>query len=408
MDIIKEYLEKGFNLHQMEEIKEGFKNGLTIQQVDLYAKDCFDHLQMREIRIALQDNMDIEKIKIFALPEFNYDAMNHTRVKLMDEQIEKEKEVKVVENKKKIKHSLSLINLFMTLVIASGIGFLLKDELLIYFQKINIQLKAEEVTLNYNDPFIAMDYVQEYTVKDGVELILPEDVKTDVLGKQQLLYKIKNKRNVKTVYLTLNVVDQEAPVIEINKHAHRVEVGSLWDIKDYYIVKDNYYTDKDLEVSIIGEYDLNEVGTYDVEIVALDKSNNKATDNIKIEVYEKPKPIIKEVIKEVKVKENNNTANHNQSNTSNGQNNQQANNPSVPAVEKPQQGGSFINGVHDVSVPVDSDLGDLVFQLTNGISASGNLTVDYSSVNLSVPGSYTVNYYSSDGASATSTVNVIG
>ena len=61
---IQECKESGkFNNYQIEEISYGFKKGLTIDQVKLYADPKFDWEQMEEIRKGFEDGLTMEEIR---------------------------------------------------------------------------------------------------------------------------------------------------------------------------------------------------------------------------------------------------------------------------------------------------------------------------------------------------------
>ena len=64
-----------FNWKQIDEIRGGFDDGLTIEQVKLYAKSDFDYEQMFTIRYGFKNGLTIEQIKFYANPEFNSDQM---------------------------------------------------------------------------------------------------------------------------------------------------------------------------------------------------------------------------------------------------------------------------------------------------------------------------------------------
>lgn len=57
---LKKYKKKGFIDSQLEQIKFGFKNGLTKEQVDIYAKDIYKWEQMAYIRMGLEDGLEVE------------------------------------------------------------------------------------------------------------------------------------------------------------------------------------------------------------------------------------------------------------------------------------------------------------------------------------------------------------
>lgn len=75
---------------------------------------------------------------------------------------------------------------------------------------------------------------------------------------------------------------------------------------------------------------------------------------------------------------------------------------------KPSQPSSaaFINGVHDITVPVGTGLQTIVTKLLDGVYGSGYITVEYRKVNPTIAGVYTVTFSSSDGIVKTCTVTV--
>lgn len=231
----------------------------------------------------------------------------------------------------------------------------------------------------------------------------------------QFIFSYRYDRNRVTV--TVRVVDTTEPTIYTAKDIYEVEVNNdYFDIKNEVKISDNY--DKEFFSEIHHSIDLSKEDEYEVLIKAKDNSGNQSTKKVIVKVIPKEKEII-EVPKHVEAinngsngvkeanKKNESSNNYNPPVNTDNSNHQQAPNNNVPQPQPQQPSGQFINGVHDITIPIDSDLNDMVFQITSGISASGSLTVDYSSVNLSVAGQYVVFYYSSDGASASSIVNVV-
>lgn len=66
---------KDFTKDQMNEIKNGFENGLSEEQVDVYAKPEFNESQMRKIRMGFESGFSMEQVSVYAKPEFNSDQM---------------------------------------------------------------------------------------------------------------------------------------------------------------------------------------------------------------------------------------------------------------------------------------------------------------------------------------------
>lgn len=57
-----------FNKAQIQEIKYGLKNGLTKEQIKIYADSKFSGEQMGQIRCGLENGVDVT---VYAKPEFN-------------------------------------------------------------------------------------------------------------------------------------------------------------------------------------------------------------------------------------------------------------------------------------------------------------------------------------------------
>ena len=239
---------------------------------------------------------------------------------------------------------------------------------------------------------------------DGVLECSP--LKNNQLGNLEISYSYDNQ-----VYkYTVMVVDEEAPVINVLDE-YEVEVGNeYFDLENRVVFSDNY--DKEMSKDIQGDFDINTPGTYDLKAIATDSSGNTTEKEFRVIVIEKdvPDPEVQIVEKPVYVPSgpsqsgsetidtpsSNDGSSQGNSNTPSGSGSQGQSNPLGP----------FISGVKDLSVSVGTSLNDLVYMLGQGVSASSAITIDYSNVNLSVPGSYAVWYYGNDGATASCTVSV--
>ena len=74
---------KEFRYDQMEQIKQGLEDGLSIGQVKIYADEKFDWQQMAEIRKGLEKGLNVS---IYANEKFDFAKMEVLR--------------KILENKK--------------------------------------------------------------------------------------------------------------------------------------------------------------------------------------------------------------------------------------------------------------------------------------------------------------------
>ena len=104
---------------------------------------------------------------------------------------------------------------------------------------------------------------------------------TDVIGEKEIeFYYIFDDR--KYVYkTTINVVDTVQPKI-FGSSSRTVEVGYEGNLCNNYTYGDNY--DGQPECSVVGEYDFNTVGQYDIEIVVTDVSGNSTNYNVTLNV----------------------------------------------------------------------------------------------------------------------------
>ena len=92
---LKKYDE--FTTTQMEEIGEGFLNGLSEKIVQLYAKPEFDACQMQEIRESIEEGLELEDVKTYINPNYSSGMMS-----IMREELEKKSEVyQKIENRYK-------------------------------------------------------------------------------------------------------------------------------------------------------------------------------------------------------------------------------------------------------------------------------------------------------------------
>ena len=104
---------------------------------------------------------------------------------------------------------------------------------------------------------------------------------TDVIGEKEIeFYYTYDDR--KYVYkTTINVVDTVKPKI-FGSSSRTVEVGYEGNLCNNYTYGDNY--DGQPECSVVGEYDFNTVGQYDIEIVVTDVSGNSTNYNVTLNV----------------------------------------------------------------------------------------------------------------------------
>ncbi len=155
-------------------------------------------------------------------------------------------------------------------------------------------LKKKEIPID-NSGFTLLDNmtVEVYSdtnISSKIQFMngtLEDDKKIDTnhLGSQtiEFLYKDSKGKNKKGA-IAIEVVDTTAPIVLLS-NAYTVTVGYSNNLTDIILSADNY--DKNPKREIIGDYDLNQIGSYNVIYRVTDQSGN-ATD-VEFTLYVKEK-----------------------------------------------------------------------------------------------------------------------
>ena len=141
---------------------------------------------------------------------------------------------------------------------------------------------SDNLTFQYDDEVYLYDTI---SIIDGNILTENYLINTDELGSKEIEISYKDSNKWKKTYkYSIDVVDKIAPLLSVGKNLY-VGVGN----KDEEILKNAFWgdnCDREVDVKINGEYDLNTLGNYPVEIIAKDDSGNKSSVNSTIHVYQ--------------------------------------------------------------------------------------------------------------------------
>lgn len=179
-------------------------------------------------------------------------------------------------NKKKI---LKIIIIAISIILGS---------ILIYFGYRFIRVITAKVEIKYIDVMEA-DVYSDIKVSSFIESIngkIVDDfvIDTSKLGKQTIKYEYINEDNIKIKKkYNIEIKDKEAPLIWLGK-SYNVEVGSQDNLLDKILCGDNFDSKPNCE--IIGEYNLNEKGSYDLVFKASDSSGNTTKKEFSLNVNE--------------------------------------------------------------------------------------------------------------------------
>lgn len=264
-----------------------------------------------------------------------------------------------------------------------------------------------ELITTINDEEISEDNIIDNNITvDDIKIICPDN-QLDLLGEQTLKYNVNGQYKE----FNVNIVDTTPPVLEI-EDLFEVEVDNIYfDLNNFIEASDNY--DQEVQTTVDGFFDISRIGLYELRVIASDTTGNITSKNIEVNVIEKEK----EVVVVTPTPEVNNSENYSNDYSSNSESTPTvaptATPTAVPTVAPtiaptvaPTTSTPYINGVRTINIAIDSSIHDLTYSLQSGITSSSSYSIDYAEVNLSVPGTYTVYYYGSDGASASCSVIV--
>ncbi len=322
-DYIDEYREKGFNPFQLREIEEGLKNGLTTSQVELYAKDVYDNMQMQEIRLGLEHGLTEKQMSVFLNPAIGYEEMRYSRIQVEDLNVINENANADLLKKKVSIGARIVIVLALLLVVGVG-GYVGRNYIQSAFQDIDLELTDSEITLNYGETFKPMNYVKSYTKEDGVELTLPESIKTDEVGTQTVIYKLNNLVKSVSKELVINIIDADAPTITLNKKevtltrtedtfSCKAYLSSASDTVDGDLTDEVTCKSKDTDDGKVDEKKDKQTIIYSVT----DNAGNEGTATLTLKFVE-PEPEPTPIIIYQNTTTNNNTSRNNSSSSSSG------------------------------------------------------------------------------------------
>lgn len=139
---------------------------------------------------------------------------------------------------------------------------------------------------NYLKPEVTCTFFKKKVSKKNIKKIKTIDV--NKLGEQAEEYECRQSFFKKNILIKYNVVDKEAPVLEVDSEENvSIYVGD--EYKEPSIkANDNYDGDITDKVEKVGEVDNKKAGTYEVEYKVKDSSNNEVSKVVKVEVKVKP------------------------------------------------------------------------------------------------------------------------
>lgn len=179
----------------------------------------------------------------------------------------------------KNKKLILIISIVVGIILLSVGGFLLYKYIEIKNAVVKVVLK-DNLEANFADTLRVSSFIESINGKIVDDYYL----NTDSLGKKKIDFEYINDDGIKIKYnYEINVVDREAPLIWLGK-SYNVTRGSEDNLIDKIMCGDNY--DNNPECVIEGDYNLDNVGSYNLVFKATDSSGNVSKKKFILNVNE--------------------------------------------------------------------------------------------------------------------------
>lgn len=151
-----------------------------------------------------------------------------------------------------------------------------------------IKLKGEQIIkMSINKQYIEPGYtaIDEYDGDITNKVQITGEIDTENYGEYVLTYKATDNSNNQTeVNRIIKVVDEIKPKIICEQEELKIKQGTQIDTQCK--AQDNYDGDITKEMKIIGDYDINTPGTYNIQYQVKDAAGNETIKDYKIIVEE--------------------------------------------------------------------------------------------------------------------------
>ena len=141
------------------------------------------------------------------------------------------------------------------------------------------------LTFSYGEKVNLYDIIK---IIDGNIIDDNYKLNTEELGNYTINVNYKNSNKKKQIYeLKYEVIDEIPPILSVPEHIY-IELNSDTQIMNKVFLGDN--ADRQVSYEIIGDYDMNTIGSYDLEIKAKDDSDNEISKETTLHIIEEQNP----------------------------------------------------------------------------------------------------------------------
>lgn len=182
-----------------------------------------------------------------------------------------------------MKKIIGLITIFSFILIIGLIYFLNKDNSQTEKSLIDLgEANLKKDNIEVYDEVLLSDIVD----LNGKKLINDYKIDTSKVGNIKLdINYYDSNNNERSGFINIEIKDLVPPVINIGKSYNHI-IDTDFTFEGDILCADNY--DKNVRCGILGDYDLDKLGSNNVKVFATDSSGNKTEKDIVINVIEKP------------------------------------------------------------------------------------------------------------------------
>lgn len=179
-----------------------------------------------------------------------------------------------------------IIIIVMVIVLGVGLYFGYKKYMKYLEEE---RIRNAIVKIEYINP-LEVEFNSDVKLSDVIasingELLDNFKIDTSIVGVKEINFKYLNEEEIKVpIKFNLNIVDKTPPVIWLNS-TYTVNVGYNKNLLETIMCGDNY--DDNPICKIIGEYDTNKIGNYNLVYEAEDFSGNKTVKDFTLKVIKK-------------------------------------------------------------------------------------------------------------------------
>ena len=389
---LNDYKKRGFLPFCIEEIKLAYKAGIDPKLIEKYMNDRdFDNMQLRQIRLGLEKDLDVSAYARTSMPS---DEMEQIRLRLHEEKENRdlEKEEKDKLEKQKVKGEVNRTRLhntvsFLRIVMIIGVLAVLAGAYLfgsriyeIWNEDLYIVFTTETAVLEYKEPFVPEDYVEEYSQTDNIMIIYPS-FSADELGDHTVIYQLSNGLKTIKKELRIRVVDTTPPVIRLKEEEIKlIRDVDQCDPEDYINeISDNYDEDPKVLIDEL-DWDLDE---QEISFQVFDSSGNRTEAVLHVYIEDKPKEKPKPANSQSSASEPSSSG----SIPSSGEDSNHGGGGGGSVPEPVEEAKVYC---HSVTVSLGSDPGAAAYSTYDGLSGNITISIQYPELNTSMPGTYPV------------------